>query len=32
MDKIGARSAADLVRIVLNGGDGRALSTSEMTT
>ena len=31
MEKIGARNAADLVRIVLSGGDGRALSTSEMT-
>ena len=32
MGKIGARNAADLVRIVLSGGDGRALSISEMTT
>ena len=32
MEKIGARNAADLVRIVLSGGDGRALSISEMTT
>lgn len=32
MEKTGARNAADLVRIVLSGGDGRALSTSEMTT
>ena len=32
MEKIGARNAADLVRIVLSGGDSRALSTSEMTT
>ena len=31
MEKIGARNAADLVRIVLSGGDGRALSISEMT-
>jgi len=32
MEKIGARNAADLVRIVLSGGDRRTLSTSEMTT
>jgi len=32
MGKIGARNAADLVRIVLSSGDSRALSTSEMTT
>ena len=32
MEKIGARNAADLVRIVLSGGDGRALLISEMTT
>ena len=32
MEKIGARNAADLVRIVLSGGDTRTLSTSEMTT
>ena len=32
MEKIGTRNAADLVRIVLSGGDGRALSISEMTT
>jgi len=31
MEKIGARNAADLVRIVPSGGDGRALSISEMT-
>ena len=31
MEKIGARNAADLVRIVLSGDDGRALSISEMT-
>ena len=29
MEKIGARNAADLVRIVLSGDDGRALSISE---
>jgi two-component system, LuxR family, response regulator FixJ len=32
MEKIGARNVADLVRIVLSGGDSRALSISEMTT
>ena len=32
MEKIGARNAADLVRIVLSGGETRSLSTSEMTT
>jgi two-component system, LuxR family, response regulator FixJ len=32
MEKIGARNAADLVRIVLSGGNGRLLSTSEMAT
>ena len=31
MEKIGARNATDLVRIVLSGDDGRALSISEMT-
>lgn len=32
MEKIGARNAADLVRIVLSGGHGRTFSAPEMAT